>query len=59
MKFLWREKVYGWWSVTGLVGKTWFLGFSRRPPCPSSTIPPTTDPRTAAGEVPVEGDERG
>lgn len=49
MKLLWNEKVYGWWNVTGLLGKTgnWFFGFSRKPPSPAQPIPPTADPRTA------------
>lgn len=49
MKLLWNEKVYGWWNVTGLIGKqaNWFFGFSRKPPSPAHPIPPITDPRTS------------
>jgi len=57
MKFLWREKVYGWWSVTGLIGSNanWFFGFSRKPPSPAQPLPPTSDPRTSGVDVPEGG----
>jgi hypothetical protein len=47
VKLIWNEKVYGWWNVTGLIGKNtnWFFGFSRKPTGPAAPIHPTADPR--------------